>query len=247
MKAVAILCACILSVASTAWAGKAQLNPEWGGPEYLAPSVFMPDRAAGLPEKSRVVVAFHGFRSAVPNGSFKRVYRKLKDTHTVIGVNYDYFDVEGTKALLRDLAENELAGKDEVVTFGTSLGAFWADWFGQEIKADKIVIANPVISPALHLAQYLGKTVHSERRDRSITVTGPDVDAYLPMTVRNDTTVPILVILSADDDILDYRRAEELYSGRPGVTMKIYQAGGHSIRLKKHPALELIRAYVQGE
>lgn len=244
MKLLIGFCACLIAFAVPAYAGKVQLNPEWGGPEYQAPSIFMPDRDAGLPEKDKVVVAFHGFKSAVPNGSFKRVYKKLKDTHTVIGVNYNYFDVEGTKAQLRALAETELQGK-EVVTFGTSLGGFWADWFGQEIGADKIVIANPLISPPLHLAQYLGETVYSERRDRRITVTGKDVDAYLPLTVQHDNPIPILVILSADDDILDYREAEELYSGRPDITMKIYETGGHSIKLKKHPALELIRAYVQ--
>lgn len=240
------ICAGFLALAAPAQAAKVELNPEWGDAKYQAPSIFMPDRDAGLPEKDKVVVAFHGFRSAVPNGSFKRVYRKLKDTHTVIGVNYDYFDVEGTKALLMKLAQEELQGK-EVVTFGTSLGAFWADWFGQEIGADKIVIANPVISPPLHLAQYLGETVYSERRDRSITVSGKDVDAYQPLMVRKNSPISMLVILSADDDILDYREAEELYAGRPDVTIKIYAEGGHSIRLKKHPALELIRAYVQDE
>lgn len=245
MKPLFWLCAGLIAIAAPAFAGKAQLNPEWGGPEYQAPSIFMPDRDAGIEEKDKVVVAFHGFKSAVPNGSFKRVYKKLNKTHTVIGVNYDYFDVEGTKTLLRTLAETELQGK-EVVTFGTSLGGFWADWFGQEIGADKIVIANPVISPPLHLAQYLGETVYSERRDRSITVTGRDVEAYLPLMVRKNSPIPMLVILSADDDILDYRETEELYSGRPDVTMKIYETGGHSIKLKKHPALELIRAYVQG-
>lgn len=246
MKFILWICAGLLALTASAQAGKVQLNPEWGDDKYQAPSIFMPDRDAGLPEKDKVVVAFHGFKSAVPNGSFKRVYKKLKDTHTVIGVNYEYFDVEGTKALLMKLAADELQGK-EVVTFGTSLGGFWADWFGQEIGADKIVIANPVISPPLHLAQYLGETVYSERRDRSISVTGKDVDAYLPLMVRKDSPVPMLVILSADDDILDYRKAEELYSARPDVTMKIYEQGGHSIKLKKHPALELIRAYVQDE
>lgn len=246
MKSILWICAGLIAFATPAFAGKVQLNPEWGGPEYQAPSIFMPDRDAGNEEKDKVVVAFHGFKSAVPNGSFKRVYKKLKNTHTVIGVNYEYFDVEGTKALLMRLAEEELQGK-EVVTFGTSLGGFWADWFGQEIGADKIVIANPVISPPLHLAQYLGQTVYSERRDRNITVSGADVDAYLPLMVRKNSPISMLVILSADDDILDYREAEDLYSGRPDVTMKIYNEGGHSIKLKKHPALELIRAYVQGE
>lgn len=147
---------------------------------------------------------------------------------------------------MRELAETELKGK-EVVTFGTSLGGFWADWLGQEIGAHQIIIVNPVMSPPLHLAQYLGQEVYSERRDRTMKVTGPDVDAYLPLMVRKDSAIPMLVILSADDDILDYREAEDLYSKRKNATIHIYPTGGHSIKLKKHPALELIRSYVQGE
>ncbi|MEM7059279.1 MAG: YqiA/YcfP family alpha/beta fold hydrolase [Pseudomonadota bacterium] len=242
-----LFCLGLLAVLATpAFAGKANLNPEWGTAPYQAPSFFIPDEIEGKPIKDRVVVVFHGFKSAVPNGTFKRIYKLLRDTHTVIGVNYTYFDIEGTMQHLDALAKDYLAGR-EVVVLGTSLGGFWADWFGNRIAAKKIVLLNPVIEPKQILSKYDGKTVESERRAVTFTVTADDIAKYDGMAVEVSKEPAILLILTADDDRQVMTNTIPSFVDRGRLTLEIFPEGGHTINLKKHPARQVIRDYVLTE
>ncbi|MGB0505525.1 MAG: YqiA/YcfP family alpha/beta fold hydrolase [Pikeienuella sp.] len=233
---------CVLFLAAGA---KPQLNPEYGSPEYQAPSIFTPDRAVGRPIRDDVVVVFHGFRSAVPNGTYKRVRKLLKKSHTTIGVNYNYFDIEGTKVLLEKLAAEELAGRN-VTVFGTSLGGFWADWFGRHIGADQIVMINPVPKPSEEMAKHVGITEESTRRAISLTTTAEQVAGYTALEDGGHADIPTLLILTRDDDALDYRLAEQRFAGRPGLQLVMFDEGGHTLNLKKHPARDVIQDFVQG-
>lgn len=234
---------CVVLLAAGA---KPQLNPEYGSPEYQAPSIFTPDRAVGRPIRDDVVVVFHGFRSAVPNGTFKRVRKLLKKSHTTIGVNYNYFDIDGTKALLAKLAEEELAGRN-VTVFGTSLGGFWADWFGRQIGADQIVMINPVPTPSEELKKYVGKTEESTRRAISFETSAADVAGYRAIEDGGHAPIPTLLILTRDDDALDYRLSEQRFADRPNLELVMFDEGGHTLNLKKHPARDVIKAFVQGD
>ena len=50
-----------------------------------------------------------------------------------------------------------------------------------------------------------------------------------------------------DDEKMDYRIAQRRYENKPGTKIKLYEKGGHSINLKKHPAVLDIVAFVRGE
>lgn len=239
-----LLCLGLMAMLVTpAMAGKVNLNPEWGEAPYQAPSLFIPDEIAGKPIKESVLVVFHGFKSAVPNGTFKRIYKLFRDTHTVIGVNYHYFDIDGTKQQLEALATDHLAGR-EVVVLGTSLGGFWADWYGNHIKAKQIVLLNPVINPAQLLQKYVGKTVESERRAFTFPVTAADVAKYEGISVQVSEDPAILLILTADDDRSVMTSTIPNFTNRGRLTLEVFPKGGHTINLKKHPARQVIRDYV---
>ena len=239
-----LLCLGLMAILATpAMAGKVNLNPEWGEAPYQAPSFFIPDEIEGKPIKDRVLVVFHGFKSAVPNGTFKRIYKLFRDTHTVIGVNYNYFDIDGTKAQLDALAKDRLAGR-EVVVLGTSLGGFWADWYGNQIGAKQIVLLNPVIDPVSVLQKYDGKTVESERRAYTFPVTSADVAKYQGISVEVSEASAILLILTADDDRSVMTSTIPNFTNRGRLTLEIFPKGGHTINLKKHPARQVIRDYV---
>ena len=139
------------------------LNPPYGDAAYDAFTVLSPD--APDPEAARkdVIVVFHGFTSALPNGTYKRVRKFFKKTHTVIGVNYDPLDIDRTLAFLDTVGETWLKGRNTTV-FGTSLGAFWAELFGKRIGAQKIVLLNPVTEPRRQLSRYIGKEKTNKRR-----------------------------------------------------------------------------------
>lgn len=239
-----LLCLGLLAVLVTpAVAGKVNLNPEWGEAPYQAPSLFIPDDIEGKPTKDKVLVVFHGFKSAVPNGTFKRVYKLFRDTHTVIGVNYNYFDIDGAKQQLDALAKDRLAGR-EVVVLGTSLGGFWADWYGNQIGAKQIVLLNPVTQPAKLLQKYIGKTVESERRAYTFPVTAEDVAKYKSIAVEVSEAPAILLILTSDDDRSIMTDTIPNFTNRGRLTLEIFPKGGHTINLKKHPARQVIRDYV---
>lgn len=230
-------------LASPAAAEKVNLNPEWGEAPYQAPSFFIPDDIEGKPTKDKVLIVFHGFKSAVPNGTFKRIYKLFRDTHTVIGINYNYFDIDGTKQRLDALAKDRLAGR-EVAVLGTSLGGFWADWYGNHIGAKQIVLLNPVTEPARLLQKYVGKTVESERRAYTFPVTAEDVAKYQDIAVEVSETPAILLIMTADDDRQIMTDTIPNFTNRGRLTLEIFPKGGHTINLKKHPARQVIRDYV---
>ena len=219
------------------------LNPAHGDPSYQAWSVFAPDLAAGEALGEKVVVVFHGFRSAVPNGFYKRIREFFKATHHVVGINYDYLDPPGTAAHLKAFASERLMGR-EVTVLGTSLGAFWANWFAGYLGARQVVLINPVIDPTLWINKHLGKTQHNPRRDVDFTATASDRSEYAQMGLASNTPMRRLVILSRDDANLDPSIAQGHFAGHAGVQLVIYDHGGHTLNLKKHPARDVIIQFV---
>ena len=93
--------------------------------------------------------------SAIPNGTYKRVLKALKQERTVIGINYDPLDVAGTVKFLDEVYAQRLKGR-RVTTLGTSLGAFWALYFGERFRAEKVIMVNPLVAPAEQLKKFAG-------------------------------------------------------------------------------------------
>ncbi len=235
----------VLGLLGAARGAEIDLNPPYGSALYLAPSVFAPDLAAGEPLGPRVVVVLHGFGSAVPNGTYKRLRELLGGTHTVIGVNYEWFEVERTRDQLDALAAGWLAGRD-VTVVGTSLGGWWADWLANRIGA-RAILSNPVTDPAEHMMKYAGRAYESARRARTYRFTGAEIARYAALAVEPDPGVPVLVVLTEDDDRVDHRKALALYGGRANATVRVWPTGGHTVDFRSHPAREVVRAFVLGE
>lgn len=222
------------------------LNPELGDPAYQAWSILSPDVADPKDYKDNVIVYFHGFRSAVPNGTYKRIRKKFKKTHTVLGVNYNYLNISETVKKLDEFAESHLKGR-KVTVFGTSLGGFWAEYFGNRIGAEKVVQINPVSNPAKQLEKYAGSTQKSKRRAMEFTVTIDQVRSYSTVERSLHPATSSLVVLTADDQLQDHKIAKALYSGRERTKVSIYPSGGHTIDLRKHEAAKEIGEFVWGQ
>lgn len=222
------------------------LNPEYGSPHYLAYSVFSPDEPDPQKFKDQVLVVFHGFMSAVPNGTYKRIRKKFFESMTVIGVNYDPLDVPATVAFLDAVNEKYLKGR-KVTVLGTSVGGFWARYFGNRIGAHKVVLLNPVVDPRRQLERWVGKVRKNRRRKQSVRVTRAGLEGYGAIPMRRDRDPRTLLILSADDKVLDPYLAKKTFATSSNVELTWYQTGGHTINLRKHPALERIRAFVRSD
>lgn len=221
------------------------LNPPYGDPAYQAFSVFTPDRDDGIALRRDVIVVFHGFRSAVPNGTFKRVRKLFYGSHTVIGVNYDYMAPQETLARLEELRGSLLAGR-RLVTLGTSLGAFWARVFGHRAGAEKIVMINPVAVPNDWLRRYVGTKQFSERRQIEFAVAPEHAKAYRAVEASPSPAIEELLILTRQDERLDYRIALEHFADAPATKIVVYPEGKHTIDIRTHAAREEIRHFVMG-
>jgi predicted esterase YcpF (UPF0227 family) len=234
------------ALASAAMAAKPNLNPEHGDVAYREFSVFSPDAATPSVYKADVMVVFHGFMSAVPNGTFKRVRKKLLKTHTTLGINYNPLDVPGTLAFLRTVRDEHLQGR-RVSVLGTSLGGFWARYFGHVVGAEKVVMLNPVVRPAEQLAKYVNTTLSNKRRQLDYAVTALAFAPYSGIDIQGMHGPKSLLIVTQDDDRQSTDIALRAYQGSPSMTVQIYETGGHTINLKKHEALGRIAQFVNGK
>ena len=219
------------------------LNPPYGDPQYKAFTVFSPDAPDPDAMLEDVMVVFHGFTSAVPNGTYKRVREVFRETHTVIGINYDPLDIERTLAFLDAVEEKWLKGRRTVV-LGTSFGALWADVFGHRIGAQKIVLLNPITEPTRQLSGYVGKQATNKRRAQSFVVEAAALERYASLNATEPNRISRLVVLSADDDALDFRDALDVFAGKQKTITIVYPDGGHTLDLRKHPARASIVEFV---
>ena len=220
-----------------------ELNPPHGDPSYKAFTVFSPDAPDPEALREDVVVVFHGFTSAVPNGTYKRVREMFRETHSVIGINYDPLDIERTLAFLDAVGEKWLKGRRTGV-LGTSIGAFWANVFGHRIGAQKIVLLNPITEPARQLSKYIGKLATNTRRAQSFLVESAALKRYASLNGRIHNGLSRLVVLSADDDVLNFRDALDVFVGKENTIVIVYPDGGHTLNLRKHPARASIMDFV---
>lgn len=219
------------------------LNPPYGDPAYRPYSVFSPDASEPKNARPDIIVVLHGFRSAVPNSTYKRIREVFRETRTVIGLNYDPLDIERTRGFLDDVEKRWLRGR-RVVVLGTSMGGFWANIFGHRVAAEKIVLLNPVVDPSRQLAKYAGETTTNQRRARTFSVEASAIQHYESIKSEFRVDIPTLVLLTADDERLDHRLAEEMFTGKKDATVVVFPEGGHTMNLRNHRARAAIVDFV---
>lgn len=108
-----------------------------------------------------------------------------------------------------------------------------------------MVLLNPVVDPRGQLRKWVGKTRKNKRRKQDVHVTSEGLDGYGAIRIRRDHDPRTLLILSEDDRILDPNLSKKMFETRPNVELTWYPTGGHTINLKKHPALNRIREFVR--
>lgn len=194
--------------------------------------------------KDDILLIFHGFGSAMPNGAYKRLHKALSDDYSVIGFNYDYFDITGNSAAMDRVWDTLLEGRN-VVFAGTSLGGFWANHFAEKYGVEKAILVNPVVHPTDQLLQFVGDHF-VEKRNADLTVTIDDIARYSSVTKDPHPDLSRLVILSRDDSILDFALAEVVFSG-PKNKIVIFDDGGHTVNLKEERYLDVIHTFLDQE
>lgn len=113
-------------------------------------------------------------------------------------------DYNEAKNVLEDLV-NSIPDMYDICLIGTSLGGYWATHLSNVFRVPAVVI-NPSCRPAKTLGH----------RD-------PDLLTYPDLVVSPD--VQRILLLAKDDDVLDYRIAEELFRGK--ALRIVFENGGH--------------------
>ncbi|TCK98835.1 putative esterase YcpF (UPF0227 family) [Shimia isoporae] len=194
--------------------------------------------------KDEILLVFHGFGSAMPNGAYRSLHNKYAERYSIIGFNYDYFDLTANDTIMDAVWDQIL--KDKSVTFaGTSLGGFWANYYAEKFGVPKVFAVNPVIDPVQQLRQFVG-TITVEKRNKTVLVTETDIDNYIGRKARPSPDIERLIILTRDDKILDYRLAEDWYDVS-GTELVILDDGGHTLNLREERYEPIIKPFLLGE
>jgi predicted esterase YcpF (UPF0227 family) len=130
----------------------------------------------------------------------------------------------------------------KLMLIGSSLGGFWAQRLAPEFGAC-IVLINPSMRPDETLARHTG-CYRNEATGGETVLTAQDVLALKAQRVEPcNPRVPTLLLLDADDEVLDYRIAEAALRGC-GKTI-VYPGGSHRFEHLSE-ALPEIRALYAG-
>ncbi len=112
----------------------------------------------------------------------------------------------------------------KIMFIGSSLGGFWAQYLAPEFDA-RMVLINPSLRPYETLARHTGR-YRNEATDGETVLTPEDVRALEACRVEPcNPKLPTLLLLDAEDEVLDYRIAETALRGC-GKTI-VYQGGSH--------------------
>ena len=110
--------------------------------------------------------------------------------------------------LLEKLVADRLA--EPVYLIGSSMGAFYATCLAEKYSF-KAVLVNPAVSPHKGLHGWLGENVNYHTGETWL-FEPQHIDEYRrwdPLEIKNN----YLVLLQSGDEVLDYRHAQQRYSG----------------------------------
>ena len=115
--------------------------------------------------------------------------------------------------------------KKNTTFIGSSLGGFYATYLAEKHGA-KAVLINPAIDPHVGLRAYLGaqKNLHT---GEPYELTEAHLREWEKLYVPRITPSRYLLIVETGDEVLDYRKAVERYSGAEQV---VVQGGDHSLQ-----------------
>jgi predicted esterase YcpF (UPF0227 family) len=202
---------------------------------YAAHDIYTDPYCPYIAYKETVLVAFHGFLSAMPNQFFKVLNTHFGQTFTIVGYNYDYFDPIENCRRFESYYRTALKGK-KLIFAGTSLGGFWAHYLAQTHGAQQVILCNPVICPSEGLLCFSKKINYSDRRKQTFNVTREKLNRYAGLCLKKKINSHRLILLTENDDINDHTIACDLFTHAHNTCLITFKKGGHSIDFNTHTA-----------
>ncbi|HJX17039.1 MAG TPA: YqiA/YcfP family alpha/beta fold hydrolase [Acidiferrobacterales bacterium] len=191
-----------------------------------------------------MIIYLHGFNSGGQSQKAAWLRAQLAPV-PVFAPDYPAHRANETLRVLRKFIRRlrrENPHTRKLMLIGSSLGGFWAQRLAPEFGACMVLI-NPSMRPDETLARHTGRHRNAATGGETV-LTAQDVLALKAQRVEPcNPKVPTLVLLDAQDEVLDYRLAEAAFRGC-GRSI-VFPGGSH--RFEHLPeALSEIRALYAG-
>ena len=185
-----------------------------------------------------MIIYLHGFNSTGNSTKGQFLKDHLPDI-PVMTPTYQH-DPETAIASLERLVEENLQQNQPLMLIGSSLGGYYAQYLVHRYKL-KVVLINPALMPLVTLHDYLGENTNFYTGE-TYTLTQAHLDALQALDVPDPCaeSVPTLLLLDKNDEVLDYRIAAERYQHCAEVV--IFDGGDHQFQHMME-ALPGIRAF----
>ena len=181
----------------------------------------------------------HGFNSSPESKKAQQTQRWFEQNAPEIEFVCPFLPPYGDAAmnLLEKLVNDRPAGSVSVI--GSSMGGFFATCLVEKYSL-KAVVVNPAVSPNRGLQEWLGENANYNTGEKWL-FEPQHIDEYRrldPPEIKNKNNY--LVLLQSGDEVLDYRDAQQRYSG----CKIILESGGDHSFIDYHQHLKNIHQFL---
>lgn len=185
--------------------------------------------------KKYQIIYLHGWGSSPDSKKVMDLQKEFSDIADVTAPTLTHSPINTHKAIFEHIEQQAPKGNlDNVILVGTSLGGFWADVVGRELLL-RTVLINPSTQPHLTLLETTLDKLDYQGNPHT-KLTSKDLKTYETLSKDTDARniiMPTTVLLSEDDNIIDYMIAYDKYKCKCAIV--IYGDGGH--RFNKHDTI----------
>lgn len=175
-----------------------------------------------------MIIYIHGFNSDATYTNKKvQVLQKHFPKEKILPIRYDSF--ASKEVILKSISEQlSSIAEDVTLVVGTSLGGYFAASLASLYRVPSVLI-NPCIEPRKLLKQVINKIQTNFVTAEKNTLTDKVVESYIdPISNSlNDYAFIPLILLSKDDEVLDYKETKVHF---PDFPILIGKFGGHRFK-----------------
>ncbi|PZP45862.1 MAG: hypothetical protein DI598_12755 [Pseudopedobacter saltans] len=168
-----------------------------------------------------ILVYLHGFNSSGNSNTSTQLRLQLQNE--VVSPSYRFVNALLAEKDIEDVVRWAQNRTENVIVIGTSLGGFWANYFSEKYSLKSLLI-NPVVDPYGSINKYIGQQKNFGTGE-DYEFTQEDWESYKNYVSAN-TFEQKNIFLSINDEVLDYRIAQDFFKNRNTI---IDDIGGHRI------------------
>ena len=171
----------------------------------------------------KTILYFHGFASSSDSDKariIKSYISKVSKKINMITPDLSNNFKEANNQINKLIDEN----KKDYVFMGSSLGGYYANFFGS-INNSKVILINPAIPPLKGFEEYLGENQNYSTGEKFI-VTKEDIKFLRSLEIKKlNNQKNILVLLESGDEVLNFIETVKYFQGS---NIDITFGGNHS-------------------